>query len=115
MLLPGVVLAELRFHQAAAPCSPGTGGWVEPMRALLSLQLAELRLGQGWLGWGAAGWSPRPLAGSMKSPGRQVQSPGRVLESFLWLPQSPGRVLKFLVKEICPRGNNKVIIYFLIS
>src|SRR4051812_6223932 len=94
MLLPDVVLAELRFHQTAAPCSRGIGGWVGPMRVLLSLQLPELRLGRGRLGWEAAGWSPRPLAGLMKSPGRLVQSPGRVLESFLSSSQSPGRVLK---------------------
>src|SRR3954469_25742886 len=94
MLLLGVVFAELRFRQTAAPCSPEIGGWVGPMRVLLSLQLPELRLRRGRLGWEAAGWSPRPLAGSMKSPGRLVQSPGRVLESFLWLPQSPGRVPK---------------------
>src|SRR3954470_12925242 len=85
MLLLGVVFAELRFRQAAAPCSPGIGGWVGPMRVLLSLLLSKLRLGRERLGWESAGWSPQPLAGLTKSPGRLEQSPGRVLESSLWL------------------------------
>ena len=44
------------------------------MRVLLFLRLPELRLGRGWLGWEAAGWSQQPLAGLMKSPGRLARS-----------------------------------------
>src|SRR4051812_32218471 len=73
------------------------------MRVLLFLRLPELRLGRGRLGWEAAGWSPRPFAGLMKSPGRLAQSkgrlaqsPGRALESLIWSSQSPGRVPKSL-------------------
>src|SRR3954470_17502970 len=76
MLLLGIVFAELRFRQAAAPYSPGIGGWVGPMRVLLSLLLSKLRLGHERLGWESAGWSPQPLAGLRKSPGQLEQSPG---------------------------------------
>ena len=64
------------------------------MKVLLFLQLPLVRLGQGRLGWEAAGWSPQPLADLTKSPGRLEQSPGRVLESLVLSSQSPGRVLK---------------------
>ena len=64
------------------------------MKVLLFLQLPLVRLGQGRLGWEAAGWSPQPLADLTKSRGRLEQSPGRALESSILLLQSPGRVLK---------------------
>ena len=64
------------------------------MKVLQFLQLPLVRLGQGRLGWEAAGWSPQPLADLTKSSGRLEQSPGRVLESLVLSPQSPGWVLK---------------------
>ena len=56
------------------------------MKVLLFLRLPELQLARGWLGREAVGWSRLPLAESMKSPGRLLQSPGRVR-----LLRPPGR------------------------
>ena len=55
------------------------------MKVLQFLLLLGLLLGRGRLGREAAGWSRLPLAASMKSPGRLLQSLGRALKS-------PGRV-----------------------
>ena len=67
------------------------------MKVLLFLRSPPPRLGQGRLGWEAAGWNLRPLAGLTKSPGRLAQSPGRVLKSpgRVRLPRPPGRLSEF--------------------
>ena len=64
---------------------------------LLFLRLPQLQFAQGRLGREAAGWSWLPLVESEKSPGRLLQSSGRVrlLQSPSCLPKSPCRLLGF--------------------
>ena len=64
------------------------------MKVLQFLRLLGLQLARGRLGREVAGWSQLPLAESMKSPGRLLQSPSRVLKSLgrVRLRQSPGQL-----------------------